>query len=74
MFVTETAVSSNENTLPCRDTLLCLVFLRAQRLMKTLLYPQRHFLIINSQTFAHSAEFDYKQVPMTTVLQGSEQL
>lgn len=61
MFITETAVSSNENPLPCRDTLLCLVFLRTQRLMKMLLYPQRHFLIINSQTLAHGAElFDHK--------------
>lgn len=56
----ETAVSSNENTLPCRDILLCLVFLRAQRLMKMLLFPQRHFLIINSQTLAHGAELDHK--------------
>lgn len=48
MFIMETAVSSNENALPCRDLLLCLVFLRTQRLMKTLLYPHRHFLIINS--------------------------
>lgn len=57
----ETAVSPNENALPRRDLLLCLVFLRAQRLMKTLLYPQRHFLIINSQTLPHGAElFDHK--------------
>lgn len=46
---------------PCRDILLRLVFLRAERLLKRLLYPQGHFLRINSQTLVHGAElFDHK--------------